>query len=261
MARTSPTGSRAGYHPVLWLSEQAQFQPGKAIRGGIPVCWPWFGPHPNDPTAKAHGFARTAEWQVAARQHRCRRRRLDHAHPALHRRNRALGRMRLTWTLVVRASARRSRSRSPHATAVMRRLRSARRCIPTSRSVMCAKPASMATPARAYVDSLRPGAHQRATSCAAHLQRRDRPHLPEHVRLHADRPEHEPRASMCANAAQAARWSGTRGRENRAAGDVAPQAWPGFVCIEAANALDGLCSCHPAKVTHSITTLEATWLR
>jgi glucose-6-phosphate 1-epimerase len=52
------------HHPVLWLSETAQFAPGKAIRGGIPVCWPWFGPHPSDAKAKAHGFARTCPWQI-----------------------------------------------------------------------------------------------------------------------------------------------------------------------------------------------------
>ncbi len=52
------------HHPVLWLSDAAQFAPGKAIRGGIPVCWPWFGPHPSSAQAKAHGFARTSAWQV-----------------------------------------------------------------------------------------------------------------------------------------------------------------------------------------------------
>ncbi len=53
-----------GHRPVLWLSDQAIFKPDAAIRGGIPLCWPWFGPKPNDATAKAHGFARTAEWTV-----------------------------------------------------------------------------------------------------------------------------------------------------------------------------------------------------
>jgi glucose-6-phosphate 1-epimerase len=53
-----------GFHPVLWLSEQAVFAPDKAIRGGIPVCWPWFGPHPSDPAAKAHGIARTRMWSL-----------------------------------------------------------------------------------------------------------------------------------------------------------------------------------------------------
>jgi D-hexose-6-phosphate mutarotase len=50
--------------PVIWLSEAAQFAPGKAIRGGIPVCWPWFGPHPGDGALPSHGFARTARWRV-----------------------------------------------------------------------------------------------------------------------------------------------------------------------------------------------------
>jgi D-hexose-6-phosphate mutarotase len=51
--------------PVLWLPEAAQLQRGKAIRGGMPVCWPWFGPHPQGGGRPSHGFARTADWQIA----------------------------------------------------------------------------------------------------------------------------------------------------------------------------------------------------
>ena len=54
----------AGEPPILWVSRQAVYAPGKAIRGGIPVCWPWFGPHPSDPAKPAHGFARTRPWQA-----------------------------------------------------------------------------------------------------------------------------------------------------------------------------------------------------
>lgn len=53
-----------GELPVLWLSDAAQFGPGQAIRGGVPVCWPWFGPHPDDAARPQHGFARTSGWQV-----------------------------------------------------------------------------------------------------------------------------------------------------------------------------------------------------
>ncbi len=49
---------------MLWLSPLARLGTGKAVRGGIPVCWPWFGPHPNDPGKPAHGFVRTRAWQV-----------------------------------------------------------------------------------------------------------------------------------------------------------------------------------------------------
>jgi glucose-6-phosphate 1-epimerase len=52
--------------PVVWLSRFAKFAPGKSIRGGVPVCWPWFGPHPTDPGLPAHGFARTVPWEVTA---------------------------------------------------------------------------------------------------------------------------------------------------------------------------------------------------
>lgn len=56
----------------LWLSPQARYEPGHAIRGGIPVCWPWFGdPSRNPPevrrrvlTRAAHGFARQRLWQL-----------------------------------------------------------------------------------------------------------------------------------------------------------------------------------------------------
>jgi len=55
-----------GHAPDLWMSPLAQFQPDKAIRGGVPVIWPWFGPHGTDSSKPQHGFARTAEWQVSA---------------------------------------------------------------------------------------------------------------------------------------------------------------------------------------------------
>jgi glucose-6-phosphate 1-epimerase len=55
-----------GEAPVLWVSGHSLYQPGKAIRGGIPICWPWFGPHPTDPAKPSHGFVRTAMWNVRA---------------------------------------------------------------------------------------------------------------------------------------------------------------------------------------------------
>jgi len=54
---------RKGQAPILWVSESASFEKGKAIRGGIPVCWPWFGKHPTDSTLPNHGFARTSLWK------------------------------------------------------------------------------------------------------------------------------------------------------------------------------------------------------
>ena len=55
-----------GAAPVLWVSRQSRFAAGQPIRGGIPVCWPWFGDHPTDPAKAKHGFARLAEWTVRA---------------------------------------------------------------------------------------------------------------------------------------------------------------------------------------------------
>ena len=49
---------------VIWLSEDASFEHGKSIRGGVPVCWPWFGAHASDESFPAHGYARTVPWEL-----------------------------------------------------------------------------------------------------------------------------------------------------------------------------------------------------
>lgn len=51
-------------HPVLFLSERAVVSPGKPLRGGIPICFPWFGAHASDSHRPAHGWARTSLWRL-----------------------------------------------------------------------------------------------------------------------------------------------------------------------------------------------------
>ena len=53
-----------GEKPLLFLSSKSNFATGKAIRGGIPLIFPWFGAKRDDPNAPMHGFARTSQWQV-----------------------------------------------------------------------------------------------------------------------------------------------------------------------------------------------------
>jgi glucose-6-phosphate 1-epimerase len=55
----------AGQEPVLFLSARSEFAPGKAIRGGVPVIFPWFGPRHDGKAGPQHGFARTAVWDLA----------------------------------------------------------------------------------------------------------------------------------------------------------------------------------------------------
>lgn len=52
------------HQDVIWLSKDAIFSVGKSVRGGIPICWPWFGAHESSDVYPAHGFARTVFWQV-----------------------------------------------------------------------------------------------------------------------------------------------------------------------------------------------------
>ena len=49
---------------LLWLSDLNQYQSGKAIRGGIPLCFPWFGGHVTDKSFPSHGFARNSVWTL-----------------------------------------------------------------------------------------------------------------------------------------------------------------------------------------------------
>jgi len=48
----------------LWVSPNAVFDAKKAIRGGIPICWPWFGDHASNTDLAAHGYVRTQTWKV-----------------------------------------------------------------------------------------------------------------------------------------------------------------------------------------------------
>lgn len=48
----------------LWMSPKTLFEEGMPIRGGVPICWPWFGPHSKDVSLPAHGFARTSVWKL-----------------------------------------------------------------------------------------------------------------------------------------------------------------------------------------------------
>src|SRR5271170_7550543 len=54
----------AGAEEVIFLSGKAQFQDGKAIRGGVPICFPWFNAKVDDPKAPSHGFVRTKSWEL-----------------------------------------------------------------------------------------------------------------------------------------------------------------------------------------------------
>ena len=54
----------SGQQDVLWVSRHSRYEPGRAIRGGIPICWPWFADHPEDPSKPAHGLVRAVPWEI-----------------------------------------------------------------------------------------------------------------------------------------------------------------------------------------------------
>ncbi|HEY1987638.1 MAG TPA: D-hexose-6-phosphate mutarotase [Terracidiphilus sp.] len=56
----------AGAEEVIFVSEKSNWEDGRAIRGGVPVCFPWFRAKADDAKAPAHGFVRTREWSLAS---------------------------------------------------------------------------------------------------------------------------------------------------------------------------------------------------
>src|SRR5512134_798994 len=62
VAHFQPRGER----PVLWMSAESRFEAGKPLRGGVPICFPWFGPKAGATDAPLHGFARILPWAVRA---------------------------------------------------------------------------------------------------------------------------------------------------------------------------------------------------
>lgn len=71
-ARVSPyAGQVLGFRPsgagddLLFVGERAYFEAGKAIKGGIPICWPWFGADPAGKGRPAHGFVRSLPWRLS----------------------------------------------------------------------------------------------------------------------------------------------------------------------------------------------------
>jgi glucose-6-phosphate 1-epimerase len=63
VAHWQPAGAE---HPVLLLSEKSHFEAGKAIRGGVPLVFPWFAERKGGLPGGMHGFARTLPWEVVA---------------------------------------------------------------------------------------------------------------------------------------------------------------------------------------------------
>jgi glucose-6-phosphate 1-epimerase len=56
----------AGGEEAIFLSARSRWEEGRAIRGGIPICFPWFRAKADDAAAPAHGFVRTRQWDLEA---------------------------------------------------------------------------------------------------------------------------------------------------------------------------------------------------
>ena len=76
----------AGQTAVLWMSQRSYYETGKPIRGGVPICFPWFGPHASDKSLPAHGSSAREAVGTVGYPKQCRRfgeRHLLHTHCAI----------------------------------------------------------------------------------------------------------------------------------------------------------------------------------
>ena len=143
-----------GEKPVLWMSAESRFEAGKPIRGGVPICFPWFGPKAGAPDAPLHGFARILPWSIAAGHPRERRQPARDARPDVGRR-RAGGLPARARPLPDREGRPEPAAWSwPCATPTPRRARSRRPCTATSRCRTSGRSASAAS--KAWPSSTRP---------------------------------------------------------------------------------------------------------
>ena len=55
-----PRGERA----VIFGGKRCEMHPDRTLHAGIPICWPWFGPHPTEESKPQHGFARNRDWEL-----------------------------------------------------------------------------------------------------------------------------------------------------------------------------------------------------
>ncbi|MEE9445867.1 MAG: D-hexose-6-phosphate mutarotase, partial [Cocleimonas sp.] len=64
--KSSNSSKQSEDNELLFLSDKAYYDAGKAIKGGIPICWPWFGQDPEKKGRPAHGFARNVMWELVS---------------------------------------------------------------------------------------------------------------------------------------------------------------------------------------------------
>ena len=241
-----------GEAPVLWLSGHSAFEPGRPIRGGIPICFPWFGPHPTDASRPPHGFVRVTPW-------------------TLERVTREADTITAVLSLVVSADREPS---WPHAAALHLEVCFGRELavaftVANRGTTACPVAEALHTyiavgdirqvtleglAGTAYVDKVRGGV--RAVQDAAPLAfdgETDRPYLGTEAPVSVVDPAWKRRIVVAKEGSRTTVVWNPWIAKARAMPDFGDDEWPAMVCVEAANALDDAYTLAPGA-THTLRT-------
>ncbi len=240
-----------GAPPVLFLSPRSPFVAGKAVRGGVPLCFPWFGPNPDDPRAPQHGFARTMEWtaevlEIAA----------DGAARAVFglapgTTSRSLWPREFTARLTVRAHARlelalevRNRGSSPFTFGA---------ALHTYFAVSDVRRISVhGLEDTEYIDKTAGGARRReGTDPIVFRGEVDRAYVGTAAACRIDDPDAGRRIRVAKSGSRSTVVWNPGEAKGAAVADLGPDAWARFVCVETCNAADDVVTLAPGG-THTL---------
>lgn len=256
---------RTGEPPLLWLSDQALFKAGKSVRGGVPVCWPWFGNLQRNPAAvqaeyhgaeaPAHGLVRGRDWTLSGIEEHGNdvsvRLSLPEAQQGLpgwpHKVELTLlielgERLRLTLT---------SRNLDDHPLTLSQALHSYF-AVSDVREVQVPDVAGLD-----YLETLQDWAQQHQHGALTFSGETDRIYLQPPKRLGIVDPGHGRRITLDTQGSRSAViWNPWTERAAELP-DMAAEGWQGMLCIETANAWDDIITLAPGA-SHSLSVIFAS---
>ncbi|MEM6551730.1 MAG: D-hexose-6-phosphate mutarotase [Planctomycetota bacterium] len=237
----------ANQPPVLWLSDHAVLAPGKAIRGGVPLCFPWFAAHPTDPDAPAHGTARTSPWTLTHCQ-------LEDDHTAHLTLTQSLAPFDAQYDIIVNDTLE-FRFTTTNPTDQPHRFELALHTYLTVADIHHVQVLGLEnTP---YLDNANNRSpHTQDDQPITFTQETDRLYYNAPATVHADDPGHQRRITITKTGSQSTIvWNPWTDKSARMP-DFGNDEWPGMLCIESANAGPNALTLEPGQSQTLTTTIS-----
>ncbi|MEM6391170.1 MAG: D-hexose-6-phosphate mutarotase [Planctomycetota bacterium] len=233
--------------PVLWLSKHAVFAPNTAIRGGIPLCFPWFAAHPSDPDAPSHGTARTSPWTLTHLH-------LDDDHTAHLTLNQTLDPFQAQYDITLNDTLD-LRFTTTNPTDQPQRFELALHTYLTVADIHHVQVLGLEN--TDYLDNANNRSpHTQNDQPITFTQETDRLYINTPATVHAEDPGHNRRITVAKTGSQSTIvWNPWTNKSARLA-DFGDDEWPGMLCIESANAGPNALTLDPGQSQTLTTTIS-----